>query len=132
MNEKGKAYIGEFKEFIAKGNVMDMAIGVIIGGAFGNIVTSLVNDLLMPLIGIIIGGIDFTSLSLTIGSAKLNYGNLIQSIVNFLIIAWCIFTVTKMFARFKKAEEAVEEEPAVDENVVLLTEIRDLLKEQSK
>ncbi len=127
-----KKNLEEFKEFIARGNVMDMAVGVIIGSAFGSIVTSLVNDLLMPLIGIIIGGIDFTGLSIVVGSATLNYGNLIQSIVNFLIIAWCIFSVTKAFNRVMKKPEEKEEAPAVDPNIELLTEIRDLLKEQNQ
>ena len=84
----------EFKEFIAKGNILDMAIGVIIGGAFGKIVTSLVNDVLMPLIGIITGGIDFTTLSVKVGEAELLYGNFIQSVIDFLIVALCIFFIT--------------------------------------
>ncbi|MBB5182851.1 large-conductance mechanosensitive channel protein MscL [Catenisphaera adipataccumulans] len=130
MADKGKNTLEEFKEFIARGNVIDMAVGVIMGSAFGSIVTSLVNDLLMPVIGMLIGGIDFTSLCITVGSAKLNYGNLIQSIVNFLIIAWCIFSFMKAVQRFQKKKE--EEAPAPDENTVLLQEIRDLLKEQNQ
>ena len=120
----------EFKKFISKGNVMDMAIGVIIGGAFQKIVTSLVNDIFMPLIGVIIGGLDFTSLTIKVGDAVISYGIFIQNIVDFLIIAGCIFLMIKILAKFKKKEEVKEEEPVVkeDENTVLLREIRDLLK----
>ena len=123
----------EFKEFISKGNVMDMAVGVIIGGAFGKIVTSLVNDVLMPLIGIITGGIDFTTLSVKVGEAELMYGNFIQAIIDFLIIALCIFFITKAIAKAgeklkkKQAEEAAAA-PAGPTSEELLTEIRDLLK----
>ena len=123
----------EFKEFISKGNVMDMAVGVIIGGAFGKIVTSLVNDVLMPLLGIITGGIDFTTLSVKVGEAELMYGNFIQAIIDFLIIALCIFFITKAIAKAgeklkkKQAEEAAAA-PAGPTSEELLTEIRDLLK----
>ena len=124
----------EFKEFISKGNVMDMAVGVIIGGAFGKIVTSLVNDILMPLIGIITGGINFTELSVKVGEAELMYGNFIQSVIDFLIIALCIFFMTKAIAkageklRKKQEEEAAAAAPAGPTSEELLTEIRDLLK----
>ena len=131
----GKQTFDEFKEFIAKGNVLDMAVGVIIGGAFGKIVTSVVNDLLMPLIGMIIGGIDFTNLSVKIGEANVTYGNFIQNVLDFLIIALCIFFIVKIVNKFTKknepaAEEVAPEEPKKDENTVLLEEIRDLLKEK--
>ena len=102
----------EFKDFISKGNVMDMAVGVIIGGAFGKIVTSLVNDILMPLIGILTGGIDFTALSAKVGDAEVMYGSFIQSVIDFLIIALCIFFMTKAISKAgeklkkKQAEEA--------------------------
>ena len=123
----------EFKEFISKGNVMDMAVGVIIGGAFGKIVTSLVNDILMPLIGIITGGIDFTTLSVKVGEAELMYGNFIQSVIDFLIVALCIFFITKSIAKAgeklrKKQEEEAAAAPAGPTSEELLTEIRDLLK----
>ena len=85
----------EFKEFISKGNVVDLAVGVIIGGAFGKIVTSLVNDIIMPLIGVIIGGINFTNLSIKIGESVIAYGSFIQNIIDFLIIAACIFAFVK-------------------------------------
>ncbi|MDY6327845.1 MAG: large-conductance mechanosensitive channel protein MscL [Bacteroidales bacterium] len=140
------SFIKEFKEFALKGNVMDMAIGVIIGGAFGKIVTSLVNDLLMPLVGALIGNVDFTKLSATLRAPKLNeagevigeavtlnYGNFIQTTVDFLIVALCIFGVIKLVNKatsmVKKQEEeapAAAPEPTAEEK--LLTEIRDLLK----
>jgi large conductance mechanosensitive channel len=85
----------DFKKFIAQGNVLDLAIGVIIGGAFGKITGSLVDDIIMPLIGIVLGGIDFTSLSVTIGTAVVKYGNFIQVVVNFLVIAWVVFMIVK-------------------------------------
>ena len=143
-------FFKEFKEFAMKGNVMDMAIGVIIGGAFGKIVTSLVNDLLMPLIGALIGNVDFTTLSVTLREAvmdgenvvkeavTLNYVNFIQTTVDFLIVALCIFGVIKLINKAsnmmkKPVEEAPAEpapapEPTAEEK--LLTEIRDLLKEK--
>ena len=131
---KAKKTISEFKEFIAKGNVMDMAVGVIIGSAFGKIVTSLVNDILMPIVGILIGGLDFTGLKIQVGTAVITYGNFIQNVVDFLIVAACIFTMLKFLAHFKKTtnEQIEEEAPKKDDTVVLLEEIRDLLKENSK
>lgn len=135
----------EFKEFAMKGNVVDMAVGVIIGAAFGKIVTSLVNDLLMPLIGGLIGNVDFTTLSVTLREAvmegeevvkpavTLSYGNFIQVVVDFLIVAFCIFMVIKAINKFKKKEEAPAEPEAPapkPDDVVLLEEIRDLLKNQ--
>lgn len=133
LKKKGGKTIKEFKEFIAKGNVMDMAVGVIMGSAFGKIVTSVVDDLLMPLIGIVIGGVDFTNLSIKIKDATITYGNLIQNVIDFLIIAICIFFMVKAISKVTKKdkeEEIVEEEPKKDENIVLLEEIRDLLKEK--
>ena len=120
--------VNEFKEFISRGNVVDMAVGVIIGGAFGKIVTSLVNDILMPLIGTVLGGLDFTSLILKVGDAKIAYGTFIQSIVDFLIIAFCIFIMIKLFEKLKRTEDKEEEEEKKEEYIVLLEEIRDLLK----
>jgi large conductance mechanosensitive channel len=118
----------EFKEFISKGNVIDLAIGVIIGGAFGKIVSSLVNDVLMPLIGIIIGGIDFTNYSLKIKDAIINYGMFIQNILDFLIVSFCIFILVKFMNKFRKKEKKKE----TSENIILLKEIRDLLKKEKK
>lgn len=128
-----KKIFNEFKEFISKGNVIDMAVGVIIGSAFSKIVTSLVNDIIMPLIGIIIGGLDFSSLSIKIKDSEILYGSFIQNIVDFLIIAVCIFTVIKIINKFKK--QKTEEEPTpveTPEDIKLLTEIRDLLKKETK
>ena len=121
--------INEFKNFISRGNVVDMAVGVIIGGAFGKIVTSLVNDILMPLIGVIIGGHDFSSLAIKVNDASIAYGAFIQSVIDFLIVALCIFLMVKAFSKVKKKEEPKKEEPKVDsDEVKLLKEIRDLLK----
>ena len=126
--------IKEFKEFIARGNVIDLAVGVIIGGAFGKIVTSVVNDLLMPLIGVVSGGIDFTGLSFKINEAEIKYGNFLQNVIDFLIIAFCIFILVKVVNKVtRKKEETVEETPvARPEDVVLLEEIRDLLKQKEE
>ena len=131
-------FISEFKEFAMKGNVMDMAVGVIIGGAFGKIVSSLVDDILMPLVGVVTGNVDFTKLQFAFGegdmSAVLKYGNFIQNVVDFLIVAFCIFLMIKGIAKLtaKKeeapAEPAPEPEPSAEEK--LLSEIRDLLKEK--
>lgn len=127
--KKGSSTINEFKSFISKGNVIDLAVGVIIGGAFGKIVTSVVNDVLMPLIGIAIGGIDFTSLSFKIKDATINYGMFLQNVIDFLIVALCIFIFVKIINKFnKKEEKEVKEEAKVDPQIELLTEIRDLLK----
>ena len=127
--KKGGSTFKEFKEFISKGNIFDMAIGVIIGGAFGKIVTSLVNDIIMPLVGIIIGGHDFTGLVARVGDAEIAYGTFIQNVVDFLIVALCIFVVVKAMSKFKKKEEAAPVAPAEpSEEVLLLREIRDSLK----
>lgn len=128
-----KKFIEEFKAFAIKGNVIDMAVGVIIGGAFGKIVTSLVNDIIMPLIGVIIGGVKFSGLSVTIGESEIKYGSFIQSVIDFLIIALCIFMFVKILAKLselrkKNEEEKAEEEPKKPDDIVLLEEIRDLLK----
>lgn len=126
-----KKFISEFKEFISKGNVLDMAVGVIIGGAFSKIVSSLVNDVMMPLIGIIIGGHDFTNLSIKVGNVKIMYGSFLQNVVDFLIVAFCLFTVIKIINRFKKKQEKNENKEKIktpSEEVMLLSEIRDLLK----
>ena len=142
-------FLQEFKAFALKGNVMDMAVGVIIGGAFGKIVTSLVNDVIMPPIGLLIGGVDFTDLKVTLKKAVIeagseiapavtwNYGAFIQQVVDFTILAFCVFMMVKIMNQLiKKREEAPapapapapEPEPSAEEK--LLTEIRDLLKER--
>lgn len=129
----------EFKKFISRGNVLDMAVGVIIGGAFGNIVTSLVNDIIMPIVGIFIGGVDFTDLSFK----GIKYGNFLQNVLDFLIIAFCIFLMIKAFNKFsdflKKEEEkhkkgAKEEvvEEKVSEEILLLRQINKNLENLNK
>ena len=124
-----KGFIKEFKEFISRGNVIDLAVAVVIGGAFTKIVNSLVNDIIMPIIGVIIGGINFENLMITVGTAEIKYGMFIQAIVNFLLIAFVIFSIIKAINTFNKKKEDAPEEPAKpSEDIVLLTEIRDLLK----
>jgi len=119
-----KKIFGEFKEFISRGNVVDMAIGVIIGSAFSKIVTSLVDDIFMPLIGLIIGGLDFSKLSIK----NIAYGLFIQNVINFLIVAVCIFAMVKVINSFKRKKPAPEEVATKSEDILLLEEIRDLLK----
>lgn len=119
--------IKEFKEFAMKGNVLDLAVGVIIGAAFGKIVSSLVGDIIMPIIGIILGQVDFTTLSFTIGSSVIKYGAFIQSVLDFVIVAFCIFILVKQVNKFKKKEPEAAA-PEVKEEVQLLKEIRDLLR----
>ena len=123
-------FISEFKEFAMKGNVMDMAVGVIIGGAFGKIVSSLVDDILMPIIGVITGGVDFTNLATTVGDAEIKYGVFIQNIIDFLIVAFCIFLMIKCMNKLnrKNEEPAEPASPAGPTQEELLAEIRDLLK----
>ncbi|ACA43570.1 large-conductance mechanosensitive channel protein MscL [Clostridium botulinum] len=128
--------IKEFKEFAVKGNAMELAIGVVIGGAFGKIVTSLVEDIIMPLVGLLIGGIDFTGLNFSMNLSgktvvSIKYGNFIQAAVNFLIISFSIFLFIKLINKFNKTEEEVKEEPKISNEEILLTEIRDLLKESN-
>ena len=139
-------FLKEFKAFALKGNVMDMAVGVIIGGAFGKIVTSLVNDIIMPPIGILVGGVDFTNLKLVIkkavieGGAEIapavtwNYGAFIQQVVDFTILAFCVFMMVKVMNKLLKKEEkkpaTPPAPPAPSKEEVLLTEIRDILKEK--
>ena len=138
-NETGKLKIfyNDFKKFISKGNVVDLAVAVVIGNAFNKIISSLVNDIIMPLIGVIIGGIDFTNIKLTIGSSTILFGSFIQNIVDFLIIALSIFVVIKILSKFsrkkeEKVEELKEEIAKKSDDIVLLEEIRDLLKKQNE
>jgi large conductance mechanosensitive channel len=116
----------EFRDFALRGNVIDLAVAVVIGAAFTGIVNSLVNDIIMPLIGALLGGVDFTTLSVTVGNAVIAYGNFIQAIVNFVIIAFVLFLIVRSINRFKKPQEAAPAAPPAD--IVLLTEIRDLLR----
>lgn len=133
-------FIQEFKDFALKGNVMDMAVGVIIGGAFGKIVSSVVSNVIMPPLGVLLGGVDFTDLKLTLKEATeeteavtLNYGQFIQDVVDFLIIAFCIFCIVKFITTLTKKKEAAPEPetpaaPPAPTQEELLAEIRDLLK----
>ncbi len=125
-----KKFFSEFKEFISKGNVVDLAVAVIIGAAFGKIVTSLVDNIIMPLFGILVGQ-NFASLYVDINGSPLAYGLFIQAVVDFLIIAFFVFLFTKAMNKFKKKEEK-KEEPKKSEEVLLLEEIRDLLKKKNK
>lgn len=118
--------VSEFKEFAMKGSLMDMAVGIIIGAAIGKMVGALVDNILMPLIGLFMGGVDFSSLAVKVGEASINYGAFIQALIDFLIIAFVIFMLLKMINNMKKKAE--EEPAAPSDDVVLLTEIRDLLK----
>lgn len=144
-NQNKNVMLKEFKEFAMKGNVMDMAIGIIIGGAFGKIVASFVNDVLMPPLGLLLGGINFTDFKMvlqeavvgadgveTVAAVTLNYGNFIQVTVDFIIVAFAIFIMIKAMNAAKKKEEAAPAAPAAPpaptKEEVLLTEIRDLLK----
>jgi large conductance mechanosensitive channel len=119
----------EFKTFAMRGNVVDLAVGVVIGGAFGGIVNSFVGDVIMPIIGILTGGVDFTGLSYTVGKAAIAYGKFIQAVFSFTIIAFVLFLVIKGMNAIKKAEVAAPEAPAPPSTQeILLSEIRDLLK----
>ena len=125
--------LGEFKEFIQRGNVIDMAVGVIMGAAFGRIVSSLVDGLLMPPIGLATGGVNFASLKAVIGGTAqapvtLNYGAFIQTVIDFLIVAFCVFMLVKGVNRLKKPAPAPPPDPGPPADIKLLTEIRDLLK----
>ncbi|MBP3920668.1 MAG: large-conductance mechanosensitive channel protein MscL [Bacilli bacterium] len=132
ISDLAKKELGGFKEFISKGNVIDLAVGVIIGGAFGKIVSSIVNDILMPLIGIVLGGVDFTSLNFKVKSATINYGQFLQNVVDFLIIAVCVYVFVSVINKILKKEKKKEEAPKKSDEVILLEEIRDLLKNKNK
>lgn len=129
-------FFQEFREFAVKGNMIDMAVGIIIGGAFGGVVNSLVNDVIMPPIGVLIGGVDFTNLAVELKPAEgeaaavlLNYGAFVQTLINFLIVAFAVFLLVKGVNQLRrKAEEAPAAPPAPPADVLLLEEIRDLLK----
>ncbi|EGP4508457.1 large conductance mechanosensitive channel protein MscL [Listeria monocytogenes] len=127
-----KKMLVEFRDFALKGNVLDLAVAVVIGAAFGKIVSSLVDNIIMPLVGVLLGGLDFTDLSFKVGKSVIQYGAFIQSIIDFIIIAFAIFIFVKVLTSFiKKKEQTVEETP-VPPTEEYLKEIRDLLKEQQK
>ena len=132
--KKVKKEASEFKKFISRGNVIDLAVGVVVGGAFTAISNSLVKDIITPFIGIIVGGLDLSNLTFKIGEAKIAYGSFIQSIIDFLLIALCIFVVIRLFEKLKlkeAKEKKMETPPKKSDEVILLEEIRDLLKKQN-
>lgn len=126
-----KKFMEEFKQFIARGNVMDMAVGVIIGGALSAITTSLINDMIMPLLGIFTGSISFADLSFTVNGAVIAYGNFIQAILNFLVMAFVVFCLIKALNKLHHKKEAPPAPPELSPEEKLLMEIRDLLKEKA-
>ena len=136
MKEKCTKILKEFKQFIERGNVVDLAVGVVIGSAFSKIVTSVVNDLLTPIIGIILGGLDFSNLSVTIGNSSINYGLFINNVIDFFIIAICVFLLVKFINKLTKKKEVKEEtkveEPKKSNEEVLLEEILKELKKNNK
>ena len=128
-----KRFLSEFKAFALRGNVVDLAVGVIIGGAFGAITTSLINDILTPLIGVVIGGVDFSALAVTVGGATVAYGSFLTAILNFLLIALVVFWLVKAMNRLarKKTADAPPPPPEPSAEEKLLTEIRDLLRDRA-
>lgn len=142
VEKKATGLLGEFKQFIARGNVMDLAVGVIIGGAFSSITSSLTADVIMPIVSIFLGGLDFSAMKLKLPNLfgvvtdtpnTLNYGNFLNAVLNFLIMAVAVFIIVKLLNTFhRKKEAAPAAAPAPSADVVLLTEIRDLLKEDKK
>lgn len=136
IGEKSKGLIAEFKSFIQRGNAFDLAVAVVIGNAFNAIVTSLVNDIMMPLVAAILGEHDFSALSFTINNSVVNYGSFLEKVIDFLVVALCIFVFVKLVNNvMKKKEEQkeeVKEEQKKSDEVLLLEEIRDLMKKQNK
>jgi len=133
--KKAGGFVKEFREFISRGSVVDLAVGVIIGAAFGKITTSLVNDIVMPAVGILLGGIDFSSLSVNVGGAHITYGAFIQNIIDFLIIAACIFIFIKVINGIhnktkSETTKSKADNKKTDEQLAILKEIRDSLKKR--
>ena len=136
MQDKVKKVFGDFKKFIERGNVVDLAVGVVIGSAFSKIVSSLVDDMLMPFIGIILGKVNFGGLAITIGEAQIKYGSFINNVINFLIIAVCVFVIVQLFNMLTRKKEIKEEvkvvEPKKSNEELLLEEILNELKKSNK
>lgn len=124
-----KAFIREFKTFLNRGNVLDLAVGVIIGAAFKSITDSLTNDILMPLLGLLVNRVSFSDLTLTLGSATIAYGSFLEAVLNFIIMAFAVFCIVKAFNRLHRKKEEAAPAPKPSKEELLLTEIRDLLKE---
>lgn len=139
LKKKQPKIVKEFSDFINQGNIVDLAVGVIIGGAFGKIVTALVNYIIMPIVGMIIGGVDFTDLSITIpnwlgdgAGVKLQYGNFLQAVVDFLIVAFCIFLFVKFINRFKLEQKQAEEPAGPTDNEKIIALLEDIKKNTKK
>ena len=130
--QKGKGLIGEFKTFVTRGNVMDLSVGIIVGSAFTAVVTALTSNVLMPIIGVALGGIDFSTLAITFGSASIGYGAFIQAVFNFFIIALTVFLLVKGLNVITRKKEEKKEPSKPSDEIVILTEIRDLLKNQQE
>lgn len=133
MSKQTTGFFAEFKSFISRGNVMDLAVGVIIGGAFSNITNSLINDIAMPLLGVLTSSVSFAELSVSVGPAVITYGNFIQAVLNFLVMALVVFCLVKGLNSLhrKKEESPPPAPPEPSKEELLLTEIRDLLKERA-
>lgn len=129
LSKKTTGFLAEFRKFIARGNVMDLAVGVIIGGAFKSITDSLTNDILMPLLGLLVNRVSFSDLTLTLGSATIAYGSFIEAVLNFIIMAFAVFCIVKAFNRLHRKKEEAAPAPKPSKEELLLAEIRDLLKE---
>jgi len=132
LAQKGKGFIGEFKTFVSKGNVMDLSVGIIIGSAFTAVVTALTSNVLMPIIGVALGGVDFSKLAITFGSASIGYGSFIQSVLNFFLIALTVFFLVKGINIITRKKEEKKEPSKPSDEILILTEIRDLLKMQQE
>jgi len=132
LAKKGKGFIGEFKTFVTRGNVMDLSVGIIVGGAFTAIVTALTSNVLMPIIGVALGGIDFSTLAITFGSASIGYGAFIQAVFNFFLIALSVFLLVKGLNVITRKKEEKKAPSKPSDELLILTEIRDLLKMQQE
>ena len=130
--KKGKGFIGEFKTFVSRGNVMDLSVGIIIGSAFTAVVTALTSNVLMPIIGVALGGVDFSKLAITFRSASIGYGSFIQSVLNFFLIALTVFFLVKGMNVITRKKEEKKEPSKLSDEILILTEIRDLLKMQQE
>lgn len=130
--QKGKGFIGEFKTFITRGNVLDLSVGIIVGGAFTAIVTALTNNILMPVIGVVLGGVDFSTLAITFKGASIGYGAFIQAVFNFFLIALTVFLLVKGINIITRKKEEKKEPLKTSDEIIILTEIRDLLKMQQE
>jgi len=132
LAHRGKGFIGEFKTFVSKGNVMDLSVGIIVGSAFTAVVTALTSNVLMPIIGVALGGVDFSTLAIKFGSASIGYGAFIQAVINFFLIALTVFLLVKGLNVITRKKEEKKEPTKPSDELLILTEIRDLLKMQQE